>query len=559
MTTIRARSFAFLGFLAVAAPGCGGSPPVSIAPAPSAPPALVHVQVLAFNDFHGNLESPTGSNGKVGALQVGGAAYLAAHVRQLRAENPSTVVVSAGDLTGASPLLSSLLGDEPAVVVMNRIGLDFEGLGNHDFDHGLPALVHLQKAATFQYLAANVDVTATHKSVFPPYAIREFSGARVAFIGVTLEGTPDVTVLSAVEGLSFSNEAATVNALVPELRKQRVSAIVLLIHQGATQDKGGTYDSCDGLSGDLLPILERLSPAVDVVVSGHTHQAYNCTIGGRLVTSAMSYGRLLTRIDLTIDPSLHRVTEKHARNVPVTHDLLPDPEVVRLVATYKEKAAPIAGRIVGYLKTDAVSSARLTKSPSCETSLGDLIADAQLAATSEPSRGGAEIALMNPGGIRGDLLANGAGKQDSVVTFAEAFEVQPFNNQLVTMTLRGDQIRAVLEAQFVRTEPRILQISSGSSYRYTYDRAAKKGKLDAASIRIHGAPLDPAKSYRVTVNSFLAAGGDGFAVLKEGTARVTGVADVEALTTYLGKTSSALSPLDPERALGRVSGDGCAL
>jgi 5'-nucleotidase len=531
---------------------------VAASRAPSPANALVHVQILAFNDFHGNLEAPTGSNGMVGALQAGGAAYLAAHVRRLRAENPSTVVVSAGDLTGASPLLSSLLEDEPTVIVMNRIGLDFEGLGNHDFDRGLPALARLQKAAKFQYLAANVDVTATHKAVFPPFAIREFSGARVAFIGVTLEGTPGVTVPSAVDGLSFSNEVTTVNALVPELRKQGVSAIVLLIHQGATQARGGTYDACDGLSGDLLPIVAGLSPAIDVIVSGHTHQAYDCAIGGRLVTSAMSYGRLLTKIDLTIDPSSRRVTEKHARNVPVTHDLAPDPEVARLVATYKERAAPIAGRTVGYLKADAVSSPTHTKSPSCETSLGDLIADAQLAATSDPSRGGAEVALMNPGGIRGDLLAKGPGKQDSVITFGEAFEVQPFGNQLVTMTLRGDQLRAVLEAQFVRTELRILQISSGSGYRYTYDRTAKKGTLDAASIRIHGAPLDPAKSYRVTVNSFLAAGGDGFAVLKEGTARVTGVPDLEALTTYLGKASSAAAPLDPARAVGRVDGDGCA-
>lgn len=552
------RNLFVLAVITLPAFGCGGAATVVEKPAPSPRSALVQVQLLAFNDFHGNLEAPNGSNGMVGSLPVGGAAYLAAHVQRLRAENPRTVVVSAGDLTGASPLLSNLFEDEPSVLVMNRIGLDFEGLGNHDFDRGLPALVRLQKAATFKYLAANVVLTATHEPVFPPYAIREFSGARVAFIGVTLEGTPGVTAPSAVDGLSFGNEVATVNALVPELRKMNVAAIVLLIHEGAMQARGGTYDSCDGLSGDLLPILDGLSPAVDVVVSGHTHQAYDCVLGGRLVTSAGSYGRLLTKIDLTIDPSLLRVKEKHARNVPVTHDLPPDPEVARLVADYKEKAAPLAGRIVGYLKTDALGSAKLTQSRSCETSLGDLIADAQLAATSDPSKGGADLALMNPGGIRSDLLAKGPGKQDSVITFAEAFEVQPFGNKLVTMTLRGDQLRAVLEAQFVRAEPRILQISSGSSYRYTYDRTTKKGTLDAATIRIHGAVLDPAKSYRVTVNSFLAAGGDGFAMLKEGTARVTGVPDLEALTAYLGKVSSAAAPLDPQHTIGRVEGDGCA-
>ncbi len=524
------------------------------------------MQILAFNDFHGNLEAPSGSNGMVverggdggtSHLQAGGAAYLAAHIEKLRAEAPNTVVVSAGDLTGASPLVSNLFDDEPAIAIMNRIGLDFEGLGNHDFDRGLPALLALQKSAKFSYLAANVELVATHTSVFPPFAIREFSGARVAFIGVTLEGTPGVTVPSAVEGLSFGSEVTTVNALVPELRKKGVSAIVLLLHQGGMQQRGGTYDSCDGLSGDLLPVLEGLSPAVDVVVSGHTHQAYDCTVGGRLVTSAASYGRLLTKIDLTIDPASHRVTEKHAKNLAMTHDLAPDPDVASMVAVYKEKAAPIAGRVVGYLKTDALSSPRLTKSVSCETPLGDLIADAQLAATSDPAQGGAEVALMNPGGIRSDLLAKGAGKQESAITFAEAFEVQPFGNELVTMTLRGDQVRALLEAQFVRTEPRILQISNGSSYRYTYDRTAKKGLLVAASIRIHGAPLDPAKSYRVTVNSFLAAGGDGFSVLKEGTARITGVKDITALTAYLTKTSSLAAPLDPQRITGRVEGDGC--
>ncbi|MEO6420133.1 MAG: metallophosphoesterase, partial [Polyangiaceae bacterium] len=308
--------------LAVLSSACGATP---TAPQSAATSALVHVQILAFNDFHGNLEAPSGNNGMVlerggdagtTLVQTGGAAYLAAHIKKLRAEAPNTVVVSAGDLTGASPLLSNLFDDEPSITIMNHIGLDFEGLGNHDFDRGLPALVALQKTAKFTYLAANVAVTATHERVFPPFAIREFSGARVAFIGVTLEGTPGVTVPSAVAGLSFSGEAATVNALVPELQKKGVSAIVLLIHQGGMQGRGGTYDSCEGLSGDLMPILEVLSPAVEVVVSGHTHQAYDCTIGGRLVTSAASYGRLLTKIDLTIDPTARRVTEKHARNLP---------------------------------------------------------------------------------------------------------------------------------------------------------------------------------------------------------------------------------------------------
>ena len=317
------------------------------------------MQILAFNDFHGNLEPPAGSNGVVlvpaddplasaadaratdaGVARVpaGGAAYLAAWVARLRAQNPATVVVSAGDLTGASPLTSSLFADEPSVLVMNRLGLDFEGVGNHDFDRGLSELMRLGRpgcslgdcdagafpGASFEYLAANVTDRTTGRPVLAPYAIREFGGARIAFIGETLAQTPTVTTAAAVRGLAFSDEADTANALVPELQRQGVSAIVLILHQGGMQTPGATFDGCRGFSGDLLPILDRLSPAIDVVISGHTHQAYDCVLGGHLVTSAASFGRVVTQIDLTLDPSGHRVVEKHARNVAVTHDVPPE-------------------------------------------------------------------------------------------------------------------------------------------------------------------------------------------------------------------------------------------
>jgi 5'-nucleotidase len=331
-------------------------------PSPEAAVPLVHVQILAINDFHGHLQPPTGSNGVVlvapadplasspGAratdagvslVPAGGAAYLTTHGARLRAENPrGTVVISAGDLTGASPLLSNAFLDEPSVLVMNRLGLDLEAVGNHDFDRGLPELMRLQRpgcslgdcdagsfvGASFTYLAANVIDDSTGRSVLPPYAIRELGGARVAIIGETLTQTPSVTKVGAVTGLSFADEAATANALVPELQKQGVSAIVLALHQGGTQSIGGPYDGCQGFSGDILPILDKLSHDIDVVVSGHTHQAYDCVLQGRLVTSAASYGRLVTKIDLTIDPSAHRVVEKHARNVPVTRDVPPDAE-----------------------------------------------------------------------------------------------------------------------------------------------------------------------------------------------------------------------------------------
>ena len=446
---------------------------------------------------------------------------------------------------------------------MNRLGLDLEAVGNHDFDRGLPELRRLQTGgcslgdcdagsfpgASFEYLAANVVDDATGHTVFPPYAIRDFGGARVAFIGETLKQTPTVTKVGVVKGLSFEDEAATANALVPELQRQGVSAIVLLLHQGGMQSLGGPYDGCQGFSGDIVPILDKLSPAIDVVVSGHTHQAYDCVIGDRIVTSAMSYGRLVTKVDLTIDPSARRVVDKHARNVPVTRDVTPDPEVTRIVQAYEDKARGVTLRVVGYVKRTLTGNSRAARIASCETPLGDLIADAMRAAT------GADIAFMNPGGIRSDLVATHEGRPDFAVTYGDAFEVQPFGNPLVTMTLRGAQIRALLEGQFgSRQEPRILQVSRGFSYLYAYDRVHEHAEV--SELRLNGKPIDSTKTYRVTVPSFLASGGDSFAVLIGGEDKKDGPVDVDALTTYLGRVSSAATPLDPPPG-GRITGDGC--
>ncbi len=549
----------------------------------------VHVQILAINDLHGNLEPPGGAGGRVTApapdvdagtaeIAAGGAAYLAAHVARLRAENPNTVVVSAGDLTGASPLLSNLFKDEPTILVMNRIGLDFEAVGNHDFDRGLAELRRLAfggcslgdcdsgtgtfPGASFQYLAANVR-TEAGETVFPPYALRDVAGVRIAFIGVTLEATPTVTVPSAVRGLTFDNEAKTVNALLPELAAARADEIVVLIHQGA-HPRGGTYDSCEGLSGDLMPFLGSLSPSVKVVVSAHTHQAYDCVLDGRIVTSAGSYGRLITRIDLTFDPDRRSILERRAKNVVVTRDVPPDPDVARLIASYESRAQPVMSRVVGYVKGnftkgDLAAEPRPGERRECETLAGDFIADAQRAATRAPSDGGAEVAFMNPGGIRTDLFSRAGETGRYELTYAEAFEVQPFGNRLVTMTLRGDQIEKLIDTQF--QVGRLLQVSSGFSYRIRLVGSTPSTPLalgvEPGSIRIGGERLALAKKYRVTVNSFLAEGGDRFEVLREGTDRKEGPLDLEALTAYLGKMSSAAKPLEPPKALTRILGDAC--
>ncbi len=560
---------------------CLGHAPSTQAPTAERVEPLVHVQVLALNDLHGNLLPPQGASGEVLVrttpsetvrIPAGGAAYLATHVKRLRKENPNTVVVSAGDLTGASPLLSNLFRDHPTVEVMTTLGLDINGAGNHEFDRGLDALRLLAngcanceggpfRPAGYRYLAANVVNRESRATIFPPYEIKTFGNVSIAFLGLTLAGTPKFSIQKNVEGLSFQDEVTTINALVPELRAKGVSAIVVLVHEGAFQGSSGTYDSCEALNGDLLPLVDpskaradhaTLDPAIDVVVSAHTHQAYRCEIAGRIVTSAASYGRVLTKIDLTMDSKTRRLVEKHARNIVVSRDVPADPDVSSLLARYEALAAPMGQRIVGHITGDLRAS-RAGESPGCETALGDVIADAQLAATRSLEHGGAVVAFMNPGGIRTDLTFRARGAEgDGAVTYAEAFEVQPFGNDLVTMTLRGRDIEQLLEAQFRGTMPRVLQVSRGFEYAYAYDAQRREARIVRGSIRVNGDALVPDKTYRVTANSFLAAGRDGFEAFAHGTERVTGIVDVAAFVTYLG----ANDPLSPPTS-ARIRGDGC--
>jgi 5'-nucleotidase len=417
------------------------------------------------------------------------------------------------------------------------------------------------RGASYEVLAANVENSSTLQTVFPPYAIRDIAGVRIAFVGMTLEGTPSITAASAVEGLTFENEVKTVNALVPEIRQKGVSAIIVLLHQGAGQASTGTYDSCDSLTGDLLPILKgdatggtpALDPTIEVVASAHTHQAYDCTIDGHLVTSAASFGRLITKIDLTIDPDAHRIISKQARNVSVTRDVAIDPDVASIVARYEAESAPLAHRVVGHIAADLKGDRKTGGTVSGETSLGDVIADAELAATKDAQNGGAVLAFIQPGGVRADLLAKGPNKEDFTVTYEEAFAAEPFSNNLVTMTLTGAQIATLLDQQFAVGQPRILSVSSNMSFRYRWDGAS--GVDDPSTILVDGPPLDPHMTYRTTVTSFLAGGGDGFAVLKEGTDQLSGMIDLDALLAYLGQTTAAL-PLQPPPP-SRVQGNGC--
>jgi 5'-nucleotidase len=517
------------------------------------PSGTVNVQILALNDFHGNLLPPSGSSGRVGTVDAGGVEYLATHVSNLRALNPNTVVVSAGDLVGASPLLSALFHDEPTIEAFNLIGLDFNAVGNHEFDEGWHELVRLQEGgchpvdgcqdgddfagANFQFLAANVVRKDNGKTIFPAYKIRSFGTAKVAFIGMTLEGTPLIVTPSGIADLNFLDEADTVNALIPEIKAKGVETIVVVVHEGGVQAAPAPYNGCVGLSGAIVDIVDRLDPEVDVIVSGHTHQPYNCvTENGQILTSAFSFGRLVTKIDLTIDRTTGEVVSMVSENKVVTRDVAKASLLTALIDKYNAIAAPLANRVIGQITADITRTQNLAG----ESALGDVIADAQLEATNDPGFGDAVVAFMNPGGIRADFTYAGsnAGEGDGNVTYGEMFTVQPFGNSMVTMTLTGAQVDTLLETQWVVN--RVLQVSNGFTYEWSAS-AAVGSKVDIASIKINGVAIDPSGSYRVTVNSFLADGGDGFAVLTQGTDRLGGEVDTDALEKYF----VANSPVGP--------------
>jgi 5'-nucleotidase len=526
-------------------------------PVGAKPSGTVAVQILGVNDFHGNLEPVAGSGGRVGTINAGGAEYLATHIKQLEATNPNTVVVSAGDLIGASPLLSALFHDEPTIEAFNQIGLDFNAVGNHEFDEGAAELVRMQNGgchpidgcqdgdgfagAQFQFLAANVVRQNNGKTLFPAYKIRSFEGAKIAFIGLTLEGTPTIVTPSGVAGLTFTDEADTINALIPEIKGKGVETIVVIIHEGGVQLPPSPFNGCVGISGPIFDIVNSTDDEVDLFISGHTHQPYNCVIDGRPVTSAFSFGRLVTDVDLTIDRGSGEVATMSVNNVIVTRDVAKDAGITALIAKYNAIAAPLANRVIGSITTDITR----INNPAGESALGDVIADAQLAATAPAAFGGAVVAFMNPGGIRADLtyIGSAAGEGDGNVTYGESFTVQPFGNSLVTKTMTGAQLDALLEQQFNNPavgQNRILQVSAGFTYSWSASATAGN-KVDPLSIKINGVTINPTASYRVTMNSFLADGGDNFPAFTLGTNPLGGAVDTDALEAYF----VANSPVPP--------------
>lgn len=542
---------------------------------------LVSLRLIAFNDLHGHLDpgenaiavpDPRDASQRV-ALPAGGVAYLADAVRRLRAEQPASVLISSGDLVGASPLNSALFRDEPTIEAMNSLGLDLNAAGNHEFDHGVTELrrlvaggcaneprgvalscagpAHTYSGARFAFLAANVEDAATGVPLLPPFVVRKLGDVRVAFIGAVTRSTPGIVMPDGIRGWRFTAEAAAINRYARQLRAEGVNAIVAVVHEGGDADGG--FNDCENPRGPIFDIVRNLDPAVDVVFSAHTHRAYNCRIDGRVVIQGASFGRLLSVVDLQVDRSTGAVARDltAARNLPVANGrgsdaalnaayppYAADAQVAAIVAHYRERVAPLANRPVGRL---AAPAGRLPADQG-DSPAGRLIADAHLAATRAH---GAEIAFTNTGGIRTDLVPRGP---DGIVNFGDVFAMQPFGNTLVTMTLSGAQLKALLESQWRGTPPRphFLQPSSTLTYAWR-DEAPRGAKVVEDSIVVGGAPWRRDARYRVTVNSYLAAGGDRFHLLTEGADRTGGPLDVDALAGYLTQRSDA-APIEPDRS-----------
>ncbi len=574
---------------------------------PPAAPMPVSVRLIAMNDFHGNFEVPAANNGgsvivkdpanPAGtAVRTGGAAYLATLVAQLKAGQPNNVVVAAGDMISASPVSSSLTHDESTVDILGQLGLEITSVGNHEFDHGKAELLRIQNGgcfpggvtgqdtclqqgrypgAKFKYLAANTIDNATGQTLFPATTLKRFGAASVGFIGLTLKDTPSVVTSTGVAGLSFLDEVSTINTQAAALKAQGATAVVVLIHQGGQTTASMLNDSsCPNLTGQIVPIIKGLSKDVDVVVSGHTHQEYVCRVNGKLLTSTGFYGSAVTAIDLTLLPGTG-VTAMTANNLPVINGLnttlpegytalAPDAAVAALVDQYVALTATLKNTLAGSISADIKralmpASSTPTRDESAEGALGDLMADAYLAGGPQ-----ADLALINPGSVRADLIFQNGGQ----VTVGDLLAVAPFSNTLVTADLTGAQLLRLLEQQWeapnCAAKPlgangcgRLLQPSAG--LRYTWDAAQPAGAADGqghrvieASVSLNGSALDAAKIYRVTFTNFMAPGpGDNFSVVTQGK-NITNsfVKDIDALLAYL-KAHPQLAP--PAARVTRVN------
>ncbi|TDD77918.1 bifunctional metallophosphatase/5'-nucleotidase [Actinomadura darangshiensis] len=539
---------------------------VAAQPAAAHPVPTASVRLLALNDFHGNLEPPSGSSGRAidengKTVDAGGAAYIAAHLKQLR--DRDTLTVAQGDLVGASPLISAAYHDEPSVQFMGDIGVTASAVGNHEFDEGYQELMRLQnggchpvdgcspagkwRGAEFDYLGANVLLKKNDRPAIRPWTIRRVNGVRVGFIGVVTKTTPSIVTAEGIKDLKFEDEVAAANRAARELKRRHVRAMVLLVHEGDQVKADERPDECGTVPGAGTRIAQQADPEIDMVLSGHTHQQYICSVKDpkgdpRLFSSGSSFGRVITEVNLKVNRRTGDIVRSSVKgdNHVVTRDVAPDPATEKFVQTWKERVSTIADKPIGKITAD------LTRTPSGagETALGDVIADAQLAGTKDL---GAQVALMNPGGVRTDLTYAASGSEgDGVVTYGEAFAVQPFSNVMGVTSLTGAQLDALLEQQWTSAGEKILQPSA--NLHFAIDRSKAAGDRVSA-ITIGGAPVDPSATYKVAANNFLLGGGDGFTVFTEGTGQVLGAIDLDTFVSYFEAQGTVTPP-----ALDRISG-----
>ncbi|WNV91604.1 bifunctional metallophosphatase/5'-nucleotidase [Umezawaea sp. Da 62-37] len=528
----------------------------------------VDVRLIGINDLHGNIEPPTGSSGRVTladgtTVNAGGAAYNATHIRKLQSEVKNSVIVGQGDLIGASPIVSALFHDEPTIDFLNTVGLNATAAGNHEFDEGYKELLRIQqggchpvdgcqfndtyKGAKFPILGANVTKVKSGLPALPPFWVEIRDGVPIGFIGMPLKDVPILVDPNGIKELQFGDEIKAADKYADLLNLIGIKSIVLLVHQGDNPLGNTGPNGCTNTPGPGQLIAEKVSPKIDAVFSGHSHANYNCTVkdpagNPRPFIEGLAFGRELSVVDLKIDRKTRDVirSETKAENKVVTQDVTPDAGVQAIIDKAKTKSGPIANKQIGTISADILRAQATTG----ESPLGNLIADSQLAAT---TGNGAVAALMNPGGVRADLTfpSSPSGEGNGVVTYGEAFTVQPFGNILQTVTLTGAQLKTVLEQQWSAARQIVLQPSS--SLTYSWSTSAPIGSK-ITNLSIAGAPVDPAASYRITINSFLQGGGDGFPGFTAGTAITGGGIDLDAFAAYLGSHPNQAPP-----ALGRIT------
>ncbi len=518
----------------------------------------IPVQLLSFNDYHGHLEADSGSDGSVTfegkAIAANGASYLATHLKQLRKGHPTSFTVAAGDLIGGSTFTSGVFHDEPAVETLDAMGLDVSSVGNHEFDEGVTELRRMMNGgchpvegcfqqdtagqdivfpgADYKYLGANVVKESTGKPALPRYWIKKVGPTRIGFIGMTLEGTDGLVSPAGIAGYDFTDEVKAGNLAAKALNKKGVKSIVVMLHEGGLQT--GSYSACVGMSGPIVDIASRLTSKVDAIITGHTHAAYVCNIPDpkglpRMVTSAMSFGRIITETNFKINTKTDEIVRSSVSSLNhlVTRDVPQDPAVRAIVEKWVAKAAGPGNRVVGTISSDIKRGA----SRGVESSLPNNIADAQKEST------GAQVAFMNPGGVRADFLFAGisSGELPGQVTYREAYNVQPFSNIMQTFDMTGAQIEQLLEQQWVRGRAggEVLRLGISDGFTYAWSASAPFGsKVDPASIKLNGVVLVPTATYKVAANNFIADGGDSFTAFVNGAPRTGGKVDLDALIDY---------------------------